>query len=322
MTVHCILGRHAGCSMACMMSTTASEPKHNAVDVLEARYELGDLLGAGSMGQVYQARDTVLGIDVAVKLMHVEHVSSRTRVARFTHEASIGARMLSPHVAKVLGIAVTRSGVPCIVFELLEGETLASRIAYAGKLSVAETAEIVKQTARALARIHGLGVAHRDVKPENIFLTRDFQGRLLVKLLDLGIAEKIGDGSAQLVGTPAYMAPEVVFTSAALDVRVDVYALGVVAFECLTGSAPFTGTVDEIFAALRTGERPSLRQVLPGTSRDLDAWVDRALHTDPFWRFGSAKAMSDDLERALLPAAKRAKSGVMTAAMVAVPEAA
>ena len=303
--------------MVRMMTTTASAPKHTAVDVLEARYELGELLGAGSMGEVYQARDTVRGIDVAVKLMHAEQASSRMRVARFTHEASLGARMLSPHVAKVLGLAVTRSGVPCIVFELLDGETLASRIAYAGKLSVAETAEIVKQTARALARIHSLGVVHRDVKPDNIFLTRDFQGRLLVKLLDLGIAEKMGDGVAQLAGTPEYMAPEVVFGSAPLDVRSDLYALGVVAFECLTGRKPFSGTVNEVFAALRTGERPSLRDVLPGASYDLDAWVESALHADAFWRFASAKEMLAALEHALTPPAKRAeraKSAVMPAA--------
>ena len=304
-----------------MMPTASSEKKSGAVGampVLEARYELGALLGAGSMGQVYQARDTVLGIDVAVKLMHVEHVSSHTRVARFTQEASLGARMLSPHLVKVLGLAVTRAGVPCIVYELLEGQTLAARIAFAGKLSVAETAEIVKQTARALARIHSLGVAHRDVKPDNIFLTRDFQGRLLVKLLDLGIAEKMGDGPAQLAGTPEYMAPEVVFGSAPLDVRSDLYALGVVAFECLTGSAPFSGTVSEVFTALRTGERPSLRDVLPGASRDLDAWVESALHADAFWRFASAKEMSDGLERALTPAGKRqhgAENAVLAAAL-------
>jgi serine/threonine protein kinase len=303
-----------------MMSTTTSQQKSGTVDVLEGRYVLGALLGAGSMGQVYQAHDIVLGIDVAVKLMHVEHVSSRTRVARFTYEASIGARALSPHIAKVLGLAVTGAGVPCIVYELLEGETLAARIDRAGRLSVSETAEIVKQTARALARIHSLGVVHRDVKPDNIFLTRDEGGRLLVKLLDLGIAEKMGDGAgAQLVGTPAYMAPEVVFGSSPLDVRADVYALGVVAFECLTGSAPFTGSVDQVFAALRTGERPSLREVLPGTSRELDGWVECALHADPFWRFASAKAMIDGLELALAPAAKRVKGAVVAVAM---PEAA
>jgi serine/threonine protein kinase len=309
-----------------MMSTTSSEKKSGAVGavgeiaVLEARYELGALLGAGSMGQVYQAHDTVLGIDVAVKLMHAEHVSSHTRVARFTQEASLGARMLSPHLAKVLGLAVTRAGVPCIVFELLEGQTLAARIAFAGKLSVAETAETVKQTARALARIHSLGVVHCDVKPDNIFLTRDFHGRLLVKLL--GIAERMGDGAVQLAGTPEYMAPEVVYGSAPLDVRSDLYALGVVAFECLTGTTPFSGTVNEVFSALRTSERPSLRDVLPGASRNLDAWVESALHAEAFWRFASAKAMSDGLEQALTPAAKRAPSSKSTVTPAVIAEAA
>ena len=294
----------------CMMTTTSSATKTTTVTVLEDRYALGALLGAGSMGEVYKAFDTVLGIDVAVKLMHPEHVSSHTRVARFTHEASVGARMLSPHIAKVLGLAVTASGIPCIVYELLEGETLSARIAAAGgTLSIEETSEIVKQTARALARIHALGVVHRDVKPDNIFLTRDLGGRLLVKLLDLGIAEKMTVGAtAQLVGTPEYMAPEVVFGSAPLDVRADIYSLGVVAFECLTGSTPFSGSVDEIFKALRIGDRPSLLEFVPEMSREIDAWVDCALHADPYWRFSSVKEMMTGLEGALA-AAKRTTSG-------------
>jgi serine/threonine protein kinase len=300
----------AAAVLVCMMSTTSTEPKSTPVTVLEGRYELGALLGAGSMGEVYKAYDTVLGIDVAVKMMHVEHVSSRTRVARFSHEASIGARMLSPHIAKVLGLAVTGPGIPCIVYELLEGETLSARIAAAGgTLSVEETAEIVKQTARALARIHALGIVHRDVKPDNIFLTRDLGGRVLVKLLDLGIAEKVTVGGAtQLVGTPEYMAPEVVFGSAPLDVRADIYALGVVAFECLTGSTPFSGSVDEVFKALRIGDRPSLLEFVPEMSREIDAWVDCALHADPYWRFSSVKEMMTGLEGALA-VAKRSISG-------------
>ena len=281
---------------------TANEAQSATVDLLEARYELGALLGAGAMGEVFAARDTVLGIEVAVKMMYAKDVSSADRVARFTYEASVGSRMMSPHITKVLGLAITAAGIPCIVYELLEGETLAARIDRAGPLSVEETAEIVKQTARGLARVHGLGVVHRDVKPENIFLTRDLEGRLLVKLLDFGIAERIEPGvSVQLVGTPAYMPPEVVFGDPPLDPRADLYALGVVAFECLTGGTPFQGSVHEIFAALRTGQRPSLRTVLPTASRELDAWIDRAIHSDPFWRFASTKEMLAALDAALTP---------------------
>jgi len=285
-----------------MTATTANQAQSETVELLEERYELGALLGRGAMGEVYAARDTVLGIEVAVKMMYAKDVTSPDRVSRFSYEASIGSRMMSPHITKVLGVAVTRSGVPCIVYELLEGETLAARIARAGTLSIEETAEIVKQTARALARVHGVGVVHRDVKPENIFLTRDLEGRLLVKLLDFGIAERMEPGvCAELIGTPAYMPPEVVFSDAPLDPRADLYALGVVAFECLTGSTPFGGRPHEIFAALRTGQRPSLRKAMPSASRELDAWTDRALHSDPFWRFASAKEMLTSLECALTP---------------------
>ena len=293
-----------------MMATTAAtamamagdEQRSGKIDVLEDRYVLGALLGAGAMGEVYAAHDIVLGIEVAVKMMYAKDVSSPDRVARFTYEASIGTRMMSPHITKVLGVAVTLGGIPCIVYELLEGETLAARIARTGTLSVAETAEIVKQTARALARVHAVGVVHRDVKPDNIFLTRDLAGRLLVKLLDFGIAERMQpEARAELIGTPAYMPPEVLFGDSPLDPRADLYALGVVAFECLTGTTPIRGAVHEIFAALRAGRRPSLRQALPSASRELDAWTDRALHSDPFWRFASAKEMLAGLECALTP---------------------
>ncbi len=284
-----------------MTATTAIETQSETVGLLEERYELGARLGAGAMGEVYAAHDTFLGIEVAVKMMYAKDVSSPDRVARFMYEASVGSRMMSPHITKVLGQAVTAMGIPCIVYELLEGETLAARIAR-GALSIEETAEIVKQTARALARVHGVGVVHRDVKPDNIFLTSDLEGRLLVKLLDFGIAERMEpEARAELIGTPAYMPPEVLFGDTPLDPRADLYALGVVAFECLTGGTPFKGSVHEIFAALRKGERPSLRQALPSASRELDAWTDRALHADPFWRFASAKEMLAGLECALAP---------------------
>ena len=155
----------------------ASETQAVTVTVLDDRYALGDLLGEGAMGQVYAARDIVLGIDVAVKAMRTALTSSRRQLASFTAEAAVTARMLSPHIVKVLGLAVARDGTPCIVYERLEGETLGQRIAREGGVSVAETVEIIKQTSRALARAHQIGVVHRDVKPDNIFLTRDSRGR-------------------------------------------------------------------------------------------------------------------------------------------------
>jgi eukaryotic-like serine/threonine-protein kinase len=293
--------------MTTTTAMTASEGKFGTVAFVDERYELGELLGAGAMGQVFAARDVVLGIDVAVKMMHPELVRSHRQVAQFTSEATISSRMLSPNVVKVLGLAVTRDGAPCIVYERLEGETLGQRIERDGGVALAETVEIVKQTARALARAHMLGIIHRDVKPDNIFLTRDSGGRLLVKLLDFGIATMADTqgtyAHSQVAGTPEYMAPEVLFGTHELDSRADLYGLGVVTFECLTGRCPFEGDVQSVIAQLRAGASAAFTEHRPDLNGAVDAWMELALSADPYWRFASAREMSDALEKAGRPVA-------------------
>lgn len=272
------------------------------VEILEDRYEIGELLGHGTMGIVCAAHDKVLGIDVAVKIMREEYVRDPEMLARFSREASISTRMMSPHIVKVLGIAVTRAGTPCIVYERLHGETLAERIDRGAGLSLAAVTQIVKQTARALARAHSLGVVHLDVKPANIFLVEQPGGRFLVKLLDFGIAEMVGDDGRAVAfgGTPEYIAPEILRGERSADARADLYALGVVAFECLTGSCPFPGGhIDDVLWAVMHGERPSLGELRPDLSGPIDDWMDRALHSDPFWRFSSAKELDESLDLAL-----------------------
>ena len=287
-----------------MATTTDSE--FGTVGFVDERYELGELLGAGAMGQVFAARDTLLGIDVAVKMMHPALAESRRQVAQFTSEATISTRMLSPNVVKVLGLAVTRQGAPCIIFERLEGETLGQRIERDGGASLADTVEIVKQTARALARAHMIGVIHRDVKPDNIFLTKDARGRILVKLFDFGIAVTADPhgtyAHSQLAGTPEYMAPEVLLGSDDFDARADLYALGVVAFECLTGQCPFRGDVQSVLRQHRAGASTLFTEHRPDLHGEVDAWMDRALQADPYWRFPTAKSLCDSFEEAARPA--------------------
>jgi len=144
---------------------------------------------------------------------------------------------------------------------------------------------------------------HRDVKPDNIFLVTQPDGRPLVKLIDFGVAEVMNperEVVSQLTGTPEYMAPETLFGGDAVDVKVDVYALGVVAFECLTGRCPFTGvTVADVFAALQCGTRRTLAQLRPDLSMAIDAWIDSALQPDPYWRFASVRELSMSLETAM-----------------------
>jgi serine/threonine-protein kinase len=240
---------------------------------------------------------------VAVKIMHVEHTRSRHILDRFALEASVASRMMSPHIVKVLGLAVTREGAPCIVYEHLVGESLAARLARVGTLSVAETADIVNQTSRALARAHAIGVVHRDVKPDNIFLVAQPNGRVLVKLLDFGVAEVMdrpgGSAFGDLTGTPEYIAPEILFGTHDLDARADLYALGVVAYECLKGHCPFPGdSIDEVLIQAGRNERVSLTTVRSDVNEEIEEWIDRALHPDPYWRFASARELGDALVKA------------------------
>jgi serine/threonine-protein kinase len=305
-----------------MVASAIQNEQMSTVGRLEDRFQLGELLGEGSMGQVFAARDMLLDIEVAVKVMHPALTTSRRQVAHFTAEASISARMLSPHIVKVLGIAVTSEGTPCIIYELLHGETLGQRLARDGGVSLADTIEIVKQTSRALARAHQIGVVHRDVKPDNIFLTTDARGRIHVKLLDFGIAvvaDKSGVYSQTVVaGTPEYMAPEVIFGTHDLDHRADLYALGSVAFECLTGRCPFPGDVSEVIEQLKSGTLAGFTDSRPDLAGPLDAWIDRAIHPNPYWRFRSAKELSDTFETAAAPVARNATQ----AARISVREAA
>lgn len=297
------------------MPGTKSAPVMS-VPYVEDRYELAEPIGEGAIGTVYRARDRVRDIPVAVKIMRREHAGQRDLLRRFAEEASIATRMLSPHVVRVLGLAVTHDDRPCVVYEHLVGETLATRIAR-GRLSIEQTAEVVEQTARALARAHQLGVLHRDVKPENIFLldeTKTQDGRTHVKLLDFGVAEvmdrPLGSATATIVGTPEYIAPEVLFGTSRPDARADLYALGVVAFECLTGRCPIMGHhIDDILLATARGERATfatLRADVPDPlSGALEAFFDRALSPDPFWRFPSAREMAEAMREAVALAGPR-----------------
>ena len=296
-----------------------------ATIILEDRYELVERLGEGAMGIVFLARDLVLDIPVAVKMLRGEYCRIAEVVRMFEQEANLSARMLSPHVVKVLARAVSRAGAPCIVYEYLEGESVAARIAREPRLDLDEVCTIVLQTARALSRAHALGVFHRDVKPANLFLVNQPDSRSLLKVLDFGVAEKLarpgGSGSVGLIGTTAYLAPEVFFGPSPPDARTDLYALGVVAYECLTGTCPYPPECyDDLFDHMSRSKRLSVREARPDLPEEIDEWMDRALHPDPFWRFASARELARELDRVLhASAAARARRAATAQARVKVP---
>jgi serine/threonine protein kinase len=167
-------------------------------------------------------------------------------VTRFLREARSAAQIRSPHIVQILDVGID-GGVPFIAMELLQGESLAERLARAGPLSPAEVARVLNQVARGIGRAHAAGLVHRDLKPDNIFLERN-EDEETVKVLDFGIAKELAPGfdpdsgatrTGTLIGSPHYMSPEQAEGSSDLDHRTDIWSLGVVAFECLVGKRPF-----------------------------------------------------------------------------------
>jgi eukaryotic-like serine/threonine-protein kinase len=261
-------------------------------------------LGEGAMGCVWVAEHLTLGTPVAVKLMARDYVQHPELAARFRQEAQAAARLRSPHVTQVLDYGVTPDGEPYIIMELLEGETLGKRLQRLGQLPIEQVVRIVEQTARALSRAHQLGIVHRDIKPDNLFLV-DEEEDPFVKVLDFGIAKQMQADAVGMtspgavLGTPLYMSPEQLSSPKHIDHRADLWALAVVAYQALTARLPFGG--DTLLALVRSISAgnftmPSaLRPELPAT---IDAWMVRALQCDAAARFESAAQLAQSLQLA------------------------
>jgi serine/threonine-protein kinase len=260
-------------------------------------------LAQGGMGKVWVAEHLVLHTKVAVKLMSKEIEGVSSAAARFAKEAAIAAAVKSPHVVQVFDSGVTEGGVGFIVMELLEGHDLGAHLAARGRMAPAEVATVITQLGKALAKANRVGVVHRDLKPENVFLCDVEGGEPFVKLLDFGTAKEEAHApstttAGQLLGTPYYMSPEQILGEA-VDARSDIWSLGVVAFEALTGARPFEGvTVGAITLAIHTTDpRPSA--VVPELPATLDGWFARACARAPADRFQTARAAADALAHAI-----------------------
>jgi serine/threonine protein kinase len=271
--------------------------------VIAGRYRITSQLGAGGMGSVWRAEHLTLGSPVAIKLIDESIAKHPEVLARFEREAQAAASLRSPHVVQVLDYGVDDK-TPFIAMELLDGESLEERLERLGKLSLPETVRIITQVARAIARAHEIGIVHRDLKPGNIFLVRNDDDEV-AKVLDFGIAKKDETAATTtrtgaMVGTPAYMSPEQAQGSKQLDGRTDLWALGAIAFECLTGALPFDGeALGELIVKICTTS-PPVPSTLAPLPPAFDAWFAKALAKDRTERFQTAKELSDGLRVALL----------------------
>ncbi len=217
--------------------------------LISGRYRVARLLGKGNMARVYVAEQTSMERNVAVKLLQAELLVDETAEARFRQEIDAVARLHSPHTIRFYDAGRTPDGLPYIVMELLAGQTLRERLDDDHVIPPLEVASIAHQIACSLHEAHEAGVLHRDLKPENVhFCHVSTPIQPFLKLLDFGLAKLLDDrgpndptltGKRQTVGTPAYMAPEMIVEERPVDHRSDIYALGVMCFEMLTGSRPF-----------------------------------------------------------------------------------
>ena len=260
-------------------------------------------IGRGGMGTVWLAEHLVLDTRVVVKLMS-EGLENRADVlARFAREAMIAAQVKSPHVVQVFDSGTTTSGTPFIVMELLEGKDLGKWLLEHGPMPAHELVPIMIQIAKALSKAHRVGVVHRDIKPENIFLMETEGGEPFVKLLDFGTAKVKKEGvsstdTGQVLGTPLYMSPEQILGEKEVDHRTDVWSLGVVAFEALTGRVPFEAATMAGLALAIHSEPPTLTSLRPELPRALDEWFARVCARDVAARFQSVRDAADAFVRA------------------------
>jgi serine/threonine protein kinase len=269
------------------------------------RYEIRSTLGAGGMGEVYRARDTQLGRDVAIKVLPSAFAVDQDRLRRFEHEACAASALNHPNILVVHDIA--SDGAPYVVFELLEGETLRTRIGGTA-LGQRRALEYASQIARGLAAAHEKGIIHRDLKPDNIFITND--GR--VKILDFGLAKliEVDDESVQTdiptrrvdtepgvaMGTLGYISPEQLKGGVA-DQRSDIFSFGAVLYEMLSGRRAFQReSRAETMSAILKEDPPELSDTNKGVSTTLERLVNHCLEKNPESRFQSARDLVYALE--------------------------
>jgi eukaryotic-like serine/threonine-protein kinase len=288
-------------------AATCNRPGFRPGDVLANRFRIVRLLGRGGMGEVYEAYDGELRVDVALKTSRPEILGEAEVVERFRREILLARRVTHPNVCRVFDVFVHRVAptdvaAPFVTMELLDGETLAARLLRSGRLPTSEAVPIVAQIAAGLSAAHRSGIVHRDLKSANVMLVPSEGGSVRAAVMDFGFARTLAEsdvslsGSGAWIGTSAYMAPEQV-EGGDVTVSADIYALGVVMYEIVTGHRPFAGDSPLAIAVKRLhGPPPSPRIRVPDLDPRWERAILRCLERTPGDRF----SRSEDVVRALV----------------------
>ncbi len=273
--------------------------------LIAGKYQVERVLGAGGMGVVVAALHLDLERRVAIKLMLPEVASHADSAARFLREGKAAVRLKSEHVARVLDVGRLDTGVPYMVMELLEGADLSDLLQARGPLPVQEAVDYILQASEAVAEAHASGIVHRDLKPANLFVSRDAHGAPCVKVLDFGISKvRSADGTSDragagavtstqtVMGSPLYMSPEQMRSARQVDARADVWGLGAILYELLTGQTLWScESLAEVCAAVLTSPAPRARALAPHVPEGLEAAILMCLEKDVNQRMPSVKAL-------------------------------
>jgi eukaryotic-like serine/threonine-protein kinase len=268
--------------------------------MLAGKYRVEKVLGVGGMGVVVAAEHVQLSQRVALKFVLPGALQSEAAVERFLREARAAVRLKSEHVAKVQDVGTLESGAPYMVMEYLEGSDLSKVLQDLGQLPIQDACDYVVQACEAVAEAHSLGIIHRDLKPQNLFLTQAVGGAPLVKVLDFGVSKiDAGPDSKQLtqtstvMGSPLYMAPEQMRSARNADARSDIWALGVVLYELLSGRVPFDAeSMPELCLKVVSDPMPSLREIRPEIPAELEAIIRTCLEKSPDNRYSDPAELS------------------------------
>jgi len=296
-------------------------------EMLAGKYRVERVLGSGGMGVVVAAVHVQLEQRVAIKFVRDEALGNTDAVQRFLREARAAVKLKSEHAAKVLDVGTLESGAPYMVMEYLEGSDLGAVLADHGTLTVQAAAEWIVQACEAIAEAHAMGIVHRDIKPQNLFLAKSVGGQAQIKVLDFGVSKSLTSSGAgnltqtrAMLGSPLYMSPEQMRSSRDVDARADVWALGVVLYELLTRRWPFEAESMPELCLKVVGDPPvaitSIRGDIPKAMVDV---IMRCLEKEPAKRYSNAAELASALEP-LAPPASRHVAERARLAMGSIPD--